>query len=75
MGLCVYGIATWAHSTILPVLLYVAFLHDFLHPGVPQYLDQELMYYSEMLDAGVLDDLDEEGDVQYSNGVPAQGGL
>lgn len=70
-GLCVYGTVTWAYSALLPVLLYAAFLHDFLHPGAPQYLDQELLYYSEMLDAGVLDgDVDDEGEAPYRDGGP-----
>lgn len=56
-GYCVYGVATWLYYALYPPLLYVTFLAEFF---ADDQLDIDMMYYSEMREAGCFDDYDEE---------------
>ncbi|KAK9808438.1 hypothetical protein WJX73_005892 [Symbiochloris irregularis] len=53
-GYCVYGAASWCYYAIFPLLLYMTFLAEFF---LDDSLSMDLMYYSEMKDAGYLDDM------------------
>lgn len=59
-GYCVYGAATWLYYALYPPLVYVTFLAEFF---ADEQLDLDLMYYSEMREAGFLEleGGDEEG--------------
>ena len=50
-GYCVYGVASWLYYAAYPVLLYVTFLGEFF---ADNQLDLDMMYYSEMREAGFL---------------------
>jgi hypothetical protein len=52
-GYCVYGTAIWLYYSCYPPLVYFTFLQDFFSD---EQLDMDLLYYSEMRDAGVFDD-------------------
>jgi hypothetical protein len=52
-GYCVYGIAIWLYYATYPPLLYYTFLADFF---ADEQLDVDMLYYSEMRDAGCFDD-------------------
>ncbi|CAL8462360.1 g1893 [Coccomyxa elongata] len=58
-GYCVYGLATFLYYAIYPPLLYLTFLSEFF--GSNEELDMDLMYYSEMKEAGYF----EEDDYDY----------
>lgn len=55
-GYCVYGSAMWVYYSLYPPLVYFTFLQDFFSDDQ---LDMDLLYYSEMRDAGVFDDAQE----------------
>jgi hypothetical protein len=55
-GYCVYGSAMWLYYSCYPPLVYWTFLKDFFSDDE---LDMDLLYYSEMRDAGVFDDAQE----------------
>lgn len=57
-GYCVYGVGVWLYYSAYPPLVYFTFLQDFLSD---EQLDMDLLYYSEMRDAGVFDDAAELG--------------
>jgi hypothetical protein len=57
-GYCIYGAASWAYYAAYPPLLYATFLSEFF---ADEALDLDLAYYSEMRDAGLLDDVDDDG--------------
>ncbi len=52
-GYCVYGLGLWLYYAAYPPLLYVTFLMSFF---ADEQLDLDLMYYSEMHDAGCFDE-------------------
>jgi hypothetical protein len=52
-GYCVYGLANWLYYAAYPPLLYYTFLADFF---ADDQLDMDLLYYSEMRDAGCFED-------------------
>jgi len=52
-GYCIYGIANWLYYAAYPPLLYLTFLADFF---ADDQLDMDLLYYSEMRDAGCFED-------------------
>jgi hypothetical protein len=52
-GYCLYGVGTWLYFSCLGPLVYVAFLAEFFSDDG---LDVDLLYYSEMRDAGVFDE-------------------
>lgn len=52
-GYCVYGVGVWLYYSAYPPLVYFTFLQDFFSD---EQLDMDLLYYSEMRDAGVFDD-------------------
>lgn len=52
-GYCVYGVASFLYYAAYPPLLYWTFLAEFF---ADDELDLELMYYSEMRDAGYFED-------------------
>lgn len=54
-GYCVYGISSFAYYALYPPLLYFTFLAEFFQDAE---MDLDLMYYSEMRDAGYFDDQD-----------------
>eukprot|EP00191_Tetraselmis_sp_GSL018_P001508 CAMPEP_0177602218 /NCGR_PEP_ID=MMETSP0419_2-20121207/14736_1 /TAXON_ID=582737 /ORGANISM="Tetraselmis sp., Strain GSL018" /LENGTH=261 /DNA_ID=CAMNT_0019095657 /DNA_START=473 /DNA_END=1258 /DNA_ORIENTATION=+ len=56
-GYCVYGVASYVYQSFYPPLLYVTFLSEFFHDDD---LDLDLMYYSEMKDAGYFDEYAED---------------
>lgn len=55
-GYCVYGTAIWLYYSCYPPLVYFTFLQDFFSD---EQLDMDLLYYSEMREAGVFDDAQE----------------
>lgn len=55
-GYCVYGSAMWLYYSCYPPVVYFTFLQDFFSDDQ---LDMDLLYYSEMRDAGVFDDAQE----------------
>lgn len=52
-GYCVYGSAMWLYYAAYPALVYLTFLAEFFSD---EQLDIDMMYYSEMRDAGCFDD-------------------
>lgn len=52
-GYCLYGIANWLYYAVYPPLLYYTFLAEFFSD---ERLDLDLMYYSEMRDAGCFEE-------------------
>lgn len=52
-GYCVYGVASFLYYAAYPPLLYWTFLAEFF---ADDELDLELMYYSEMREAGYIED-------------------
>eukprot|EP00882_Tetradesmus_deserticola_P007373 GHRQ01007767.1.p1 GENE.GHRQ01007767.1~~GHRQ01007767.1.p1 ORF type:complete len:287 (+),score=72.61 GHRQ01007767.1:345-1205(+) len=52
-GYCVFGVASWLYYASYPVLVYVTFLAEFF---ADEQLDIDLLYYSEMREAGCFDD-------------------
>ncbi|CAK0752156.1 hypothetical protein CVIRNUC_002124 [Coccomyxa viridis] len=57
-GYCVYGLASFLYYSIYPPLLYITFLAEFFSDD--EGLDMDMMYYSEMKDAGYFDESHEE---------------
>ncbi|EIE24097.1 hypothetical protein COCSUDRAFT_23261 [Coccomyxa subellipsoidea C-169] len=55
-GYCVYGLATFLYYAIYPPLLYLTFLSEFFWSN--EELDMDLMYYSEMKEAGYFEEDD-----------------
>ncbi|CAL5227660.1 g10667 [Coccomyxa viridis] len=53
-GYCVYGLASFLYYSIYPPLLYITFLAEFFSDD--EGLDMDMMYYSEMKDAGYFED-------------------
>lgn len=51
-GYCVYGFASWTYYAIFPLLLYMTFLAEFF---LDDELSMDLLYYSEMKDAGYFE--------------------
>lgn len=56
-GYCVYGSAMWLYYASYPPLMYFTFLAEFF---ADEQLDVDLLYYSEMRDAGCFDDAYED---------------
>mmetsp|Transcript_15989 Transcript_15989/g.44611 ORF Transcript_15989/g.44611 Transcript_15989/m.44611 type:complete len:304 (-) Transcript_15989:306-1217(-) len=56
-GYCVYGVASYLYQSFYPPLLYLTFLAEFFHVDD---MDLDLMYYSEMKDAGYFDEYAED---------------
>jgi len=52
-GYCVYGFSTYLYQSFYPPLLYITFLSEFFQDDD---MDLDLMYYSEMKDAGYFDE-------------------
>lgn len=52
-GYCVFGTAMWLYYSFYPPLVYITFLAEFF---ADQQLDIDMLYYSEMRDAGCFDD-------------------
>jgi hypothetical protein len=52
-GYCIYGIANWLYYAAYPPVVYLTFLADFF---ADDQLDMDLLYYSEMRDAGCFED-------------------
>lgn len=52
-GYCVFGTATWLYYSFYPPLVYITFLAEFF---ADEQLDIDMLYYSEMRDAGCFDD-------------------
>lgn len=52
-GYCVYGAATFLYYAAYAPLLYATFLAEFFSD---EQLDIDMLYYSEMRDAGMLSD-------------------
>eukprot|EP00879_Flechtneria_rotunda_P031093 GHRR01033937.1.p1 GENE.GHRR01033937.1~~GHRR01033937.1.p1 ORF type:complete len:253 (+),score=57.96 GHRR01033937.1:385-1143(+) len=56
-GYCVFGTAVWLYYAAYPPLVYITFLADFF---ADEQLDLDMLYYSEMREAGCFDDAYEE---------------
>eukprot|EP00195_Chlamydomonas_chlamydogama_P010035 CAMPEP_0202913958 /NCGR_PEP_ID=MMETSP1392-20130828/61897_1 /ASSEMBLY_ACC=CAM_ASM_000868 /TAXON_ID=225041 /ORGANISM="Chlamydomonas chlamydogama, Strain SAG 11-48b" /LENGTH=285 /DNA_ID=CAMNT_0049605427 /DNA_START=111 /DNA_END=969 /DNA_ORIENTATION=+ len=56
VGLCAWGLASAAYGGTYPWLLYMTLLQDFLASQSPLDLSTDLIYYSEMRDAGCFDE-------------------
>ena len=59
LGYCVYGAANWLYYAAYPPLVYATFLAEFF---ADEQLDLDLMYYSEMREAGFLEEGEREDD-------------
>ena len=56
-GYCVYAVSGWTYFALYPPLLYLTFLQEFFADNG---LDLDMMYYSEMREAGCFDVNDDE---------------
>eukprot|EP00878_Enallax_costatus_P021178 GHUV01022413.1.p1 GENE.GHUV01022413.1~~GHUV01022413.1.p1 ORF type:complete len:233 (+),score=63.99 GHUV01022413.1:191-889(+) len=56
-GYCVFGTGMWLYYASYPPLVYITFLADFF---ADEQLDMDMLYYSEMRDAGCFDDAYDE---------------